>query len=144
ECQALANNKRAGSDRAAELMGGNSHEIDGEQAEIDRNLAEALNGIGVNNPTMAMCNRGNLAHGLDDTSLVIRQHDRGQRPRPVAQHAVEPFKVNDAGPIYRYKFKRLAARLCSFDHRWMLDGRYQQPIDGCAFDREVVGLAAAA
>src|SRR5437868_15395247 len=103
EREAVASNERPCSDGTTELVSGEGHEIDGENIEIDRNLAHGLHRIGMNQRATSVDNPSDLAQGFDHARLVVGEHDRDQRPRSAAKHPVEGIEIEDAVPIDRYR-----------------------------------------
>ena len=78
---------------------------------------------------------------LDDTGLVVRQHDRDQRRARVgSQHRLKSSKIDDPVRIDR---DALGCRR-HLQHRIVLDGRNKDPLATAAEQREVIGFGAPA
>ena len=141
--QAVAHDKRAGAHWAAELVGGDGHQIDAEQAKIDRDLAEGLNRIGMNQAPVRMGKGHDLAQRLNDARLVVGEHHADQRLR--ACQAASP-RPPDRQRLRRHgnEIDWLVRGLGGFEHRGMFNRGNHQALDRGALESQVVGLAAAA
>src|SRR3954464_15314065 len=90
----ISQNERADSQRSMKLMRRDGHRIDAEIAEVKRNLADGLNGVGVNWNSHLTTYRRGFADGLDNACLVIGEH-KADEPRHCIQPFIEPI-INNA------------------------------------------------
>ena len=155
QARAALDPQRAGALRAVELVRRQRQQVDAERPHVDRNLADRLHGVGVEQRAARVRERArapaigwivpiSLLACITDTSAVSsRQARLERRPggrcrsrRPAGASCVQP---------------RRASALSVFEHRLVLDGagdqvpaaRRLERLGGAA-QREVVGLGAAA
>ena len=102
QSQSVSGNKRADPAWATKLVRRNGHEVDPELGKTDRNLAQRLHGIGVQESIVAAANLRDPTYRLDHPRLIVCQHHAHQRRKPaLAQQPVEGFDINDPLAIYR-------------------------------------------
>ena len=70
----VAHDERADAERAAEFVGGDGHRGDAELAEVDRQFAGDLGGVGVERDVVLVANRGEFGDRLDDAGFVVGEH----------------------------------------------------------------------
>ncbi len=73
---AAANIQRADALRAVELVRREREHVDVVLLDIDRNLADSLDSIGVEENALLVAELADLGDGLDDADLVVRVHNR--------------------------------------------------------------------
>src|SRR5437762_7824072 len=90
---------------------------------------------------VAMHNRSDLGDRLDDSGLVVGEHDRNERRSRIGSELfLEPDPIDDAVGVDRDAFgsrRRL-------QHRTVLDRRYENPLTPTAKEGQMVGFGAAA
>ena len=85
--------ERAGALRPVELVGRQRQQIDAETLHVDRDLADRLHGVRVEQRALRMRDRRQLRNRLDRADLVVGMHDRdegglGARAPPRASPAI--------------------------------------------------------
>ncbi len=75
EGEAAADEEGADAFGAVHLVGGEAEEIDAEGEDIDGDLADGLNGVGVDEGAGGMGEAGELGDGLEDAGLVVGEHE---------------------------------------------------------------------
>ena len=103
--------------RAAKLMGRQAHHIDAQETEIDRDLTHSLDSVSVNQGTMPMGHRHDVAHRFDDAGLIVGEHYADQRPGTGRQQMVKHKEINDALAIHGKDRHRHVGGLCGFQQR---------------------------
>ncbi len=98
--ESLPQDQRADPLRTPEFMGRDRHQIDAERLEIDRDLADGLNGIRMEQPALLMDDIGDLADRLDHAGLVIREHD-GDKGRGFRRRQRRPQHINIENAVRR-------------------------------------------
>ena len=75
---AMPHDQCADAEGSVELVGGDGHRGGAEFAEIDRQLADDLGGIGVQRDAVFGANRGQFGDGLQNARFVLAQHRRDE------------------------------------------------------------------
>ena len=71
--------ERADALRPVDLVAGDRQQVDLHRLDIERDLAEGLRRIGVEQHAAGAAQRADLGERLDDADLVMRRHDRDQQ-----------------------------------------------------------------
>src|SRR5262249_28415440 len=71
--------ERANTFRPVDLMAGYRHEVDAHGIDVERELAEGLRCVGVEEDAPRAAERTDLGKRLDHADLVMRRHHRDQR-----------------------------------------------------------------
>ena len=106
-------------------MGGKARRIDAKRMQVDGDLAQGLDGIGMHEHAHGVGNAHDFFQGLHRTHFVVRQHDRHE-------HGIWPqglFHLSCAhesgairfehGQLHAHAFEQVGRR----EHRLVLDGR---------------------
>jgi hypothetical protein len=132
-------------------VGGDRGEIDLEPIDVQREGANALGGVGMEDDAVAAGDGTDLGEWLDGADLVVGVHDRDQ-DGPCGEGLLDLGGVNAADAVDGQVGDREAGLLevgADGQHRLVLDRRGDQVIavraqrHGCALDSEVVALCSA-
>ena len=110
-----ANIQRADALGAVALVRGQTHQIDRQCGQIDRHLAGGLRRIDVKNDAALATHRTDRWNVLNDTDLVIDEHDRHQ-DRVGAHRVLQPIQVEQS-VVLHVKVGHLEALTLQFAHR---------------------------
>ena len=153
-----AREKRTDSDRRADLVPGQGKRVETAGGEVDRQLADGLDGVAVHRDAVLVGDRDDLGDRLDGADLVVGPHHGDERDgfRVAVQRRVERVEPDAAEAVDRQPLDLGALvagqPLQGVEHRVVLDaagddaaapwiGLPAAPVE--ALDREVVGLGAA-
>ena len=75
----VSHDECADAERAAELVGGDGHRGGAEFAEVERQFAGGLGGIGVERDVVLVADGGQFGDGLDDARFVVGEHRGDER-----------------------------------------------------------------
>ena len=75
---APANIQRANTLGAVDLVRGDRQHVDVVGHDVDRNLADSLHGVGVEEDALLVADLADLANGLQDADFVVGGHDGDQ------------------------------------------------------------------
>ena len=81
ELHAVAQEEHADPQRAVELVGGGGEGVDAECGEVDRQLADDLGGVGVEEHAVAAADRRGVGDWLQDARFVAGEHDASELRR---------------------------------------------------------------
>src|SRR5258708_6874612 len=124
------------------------HQVDILFSHIDRNLADSLRGVGVEDDAAFATQLANLGERLQHPDLVVRGHDRHQ-DRLVVHGALQVFEIDQAIFLHRHIGDAIAIffqALAGVEHRLVLGDRGDDVVVllaiplGHALDGEVVAL----
>ena len=134
----------------AQLVGGKAHHVHPTGIEVHLDLARRLGGIGVDEGPMGMGTLSDRLHVLDNTGLIVGQHDRYQACTLLKGH-FQGLLIHQSPGIHR-KQAHPGALLTEAhgrgQHRRMFGGAHRQdgvgPIPAPALQGQVVGLGGTA
>ena len=127
-------------------------QVDLELVDVERHLADHLDGVGVKQHALLFRDRPNRRERLDDADLVVGGHDRDEDGL-VGDRVSQLVEIDEAVLLHRQIGDAVAVLLeplARVDHGFVLGHRRDDVIAllpvhlGDALDREVVGLGRAA
>ena len=123
------------------LVGGDGHQIDAEQTEIDRNLAEGLDRIGMHEARHGRCASDTISRmgWMTPVSLLASMTLTSAFGLPAICARASRSTTPSGG--HRNEFDGLAGRPCGLEHGRMFDRGNQHTLNRRALDRQVVGFA---
>ena len=148
---AAANVKRTDTLGPVNLVRRQRQYIDVHGVDVDGNLADSLNGIGVEDDALLVTQLADFRHRLDDADLVVGKHDRNQDGL-VVDGPLQVFDVDQTVGLHRqirHAVAVLFKPLAGIEHRFVLGHLGDDVIAallvhlGDALDGEVVALGRA-
>ncbi len=133
-------------------MRGDRHQVDVVLVHVDRNLADRLHAIGVEQDALLAADLADLGHRLNHADLVVGVHD-GDENRLVGDRFPQHVEIDQPVALHRqigHAIAELFELLAGIENRLVLGGGGNDVVAffgihlGHALDREVVGFGGAA
>ena len=120
-------------------MAGDRHQIEPHRLDGERDLAEGLRRIGVEQDAAGAAQRADLGERLDHADLVMRRHHRNQEGA-VRHRRGQPVEVDEAARLDRQIADREALALQrggAFEHTFVLGRQHDQMVTNLAAGRRM-------
>ena len=92
--------ERADALRSVHLVGGHRGQVDLQLVHVERNLADGLHGVGVEENALLLRDRADLGDRLNHADLVVGGHDRDE-DRLVGDRVAEIVEIDQAVLLHR-------------------------------------------
>src|SRR5476651_2236413 len=92
--------ERADALGSVNLVAGDAHQVDVHRLDIDRDLADGLGGIGMEESLLLAADLADLGQRLDDANLVVHRHDRHHH-RLVGDGSAQLLEIDQAVLLHR-------------------------------------------
>ena len=94
--RAAAHVERADALRPVDLVAGDAHQVDPHRLDVERDLADRLRRVGVEERLVLAAQPADLGERLDDADLVVHRHDGHQGRRIVGDRRAQLLEVDQA------------------------------------------------